>query len=102
MKKNQKKLTDDKNRYKKIKDTNISKLSGTDLIKFKESLSNLVESTSHKDKDGNDKDIYISVRKAIIEARQPTNTFFIYSQKYILETLFDELRKFPTYSFSLY
>jgi hypothetical protein len=43
-----------------------------------------------KDKNGNDKDIYLSIRKAIVEARQPTNTFFIYSQKYILETLFDD------------
>jgi hypothetical protein len=44
-----------------------------------------------KDKENNDIKIYISTRKDYFIAEQPTNTFFSYSQKYIIETLIPEL-----------
>ena len=46
-----------------------------------------------KDKDGNAKTIFLSAQKDIIIGEQPTNTFFTYSQKYIVETLIPELER---------
>ena len=46
-----------------------------------------------KDKDGNSTTIYMSSQKDIIVAEQPTNTFFSYSQKYIIETLIPDLER---------
>lgn len=46
-----------------------------------------------KDEDGNDKSLYISTSKDYFIAEQPTNTFFTYSQKYIVETLIPELER---------
>ncbi len=46
-----------------------------------------------KDKDGNDKNLYISTSKDYFIAEQPTNTFFTYSQKYIVETLIPDLER---------
>ena len=37
--------------------------------------------------DGQEKNLYLSVEKAIAIAEEPTDTDFKYSQKYILETL---------------
>ncbi|QOD60283.1 T9SS type A sorting domain-containing protein [Polaribacter haliotis] len=44
-----------------------------------------------KDKDDNPVNIYISARKDYFIAEQPTNTFFSYSQKHILEKLIPDL-----------
>ena len=44
-----------------------------------------------KDSDGADKTLYISTRKEVYIAEQPTSTFFMYSQFYILNTLIPEL-----------
>lgn len=44
-----------------------------------------------KDKDGNDVTLYVSTKKDYFIAEQPTDTFFTYSQKYVLETLIPEL-----------
>lgn len=46
-----------------------------------------------KDEEGSPKTIYISVQKDIIIGEQPTNTFFTYSQKYIVETLIPDLER---------
>lgn len=46
-----------------------------------------------KDEDGNDKSLYISTSKDYFIAEQPTNTFFTYSQKYIVDTLIPELER---------
>ncbi|ARV07419.1 hypothetical protein BTO04_12285 [Polaribacter sp. SA4-10] len=46
------------------------------------------------DEGGNSKDLYVSTRKDRVIGEQPTNTFFSYSQKHIVETLIPELIAF--------
>ncbi len=46
-----------------------------------------------KDKDGNNAAIYISKQKAMYFKEEPSETFFIYSQKHILEVLIPELEQ---------
>lgn len=46
-----------------------------------------------KDKDNNNQTLYVSSYKDYFIAEQPTNTFFTYSQKYVIETLIPELER---------